>query len=233
MAETALAVMAKKPIVGAAKTRLCPPLQPAEAAAFYEALLKDTIALCTRIKGIDLAVAVSPPEATGYFEEITSAGTILIPIDCPDIGKCLEVTLGSLLDAGYAKAIAINSDGPSLPGEYISSAVELLDTNDLVLGPGEDGGYYLVGLKQIQPELFSEIDWSTPNVLRQTLVKANNLSLSVAQVPVWYDIDTWGDLNRLNNELLHRPEIDLAHTRRFFNQFGDLSLLADVQGVRG
>ena len=228
MAEAALAVMAKKPIVGAAKTRLCPPLEPAEAAAFYEALLKDTIDLCARFEGIDLAVAVSPIEATGYFEEITPPGTIMLPIDCPDIGKCLEITLGSLLGAGYKKALAINSDSPSLPGDYITTSVVLLDINDLVIGPSEDGGYYLVGLKQMHPELFSGIDWSTPRVQFQTHAKANGLSLRVAELPAWYDIDTWEDFIRLKNELLHRLENDLIHTRRYFDQIGDLSYPPDA-----
>jgi hypothetical protein len=219
--------------VGAAKTRLCPPLRPAEAAAFYEALLKDTIELCTNIKSVDLAVAVSPPDATGYFKEITPPGTTLLPIECPDIGKCLEITLESLLGSGYKKALAINSDGPSLPRDYISSAVELLDNHDLVLGPGEDGGYYLVGLKQIRPELFYGIDWSTPRVLRQTLTKANDLSLSYAELPAWYDIDTWTDLKRLKDELLHRLESDLPYTRRFFYQCGDLSYPADAPDGHG
>lgn len=233
MAEVALAIMAKKPVVGATKTRLCPPLHPAEAALLYEALLKDTVELCARIKGLDLAVAVSPHNATDYFKGITPPGTILLPIDCPDIGKCLEMTLGNLLDAGYIKALAINSDGPSLPGEYINSAVELLDNHELVLGPGEDGGYYLIGLKQIHPELFFGIEWSTSRVLHQTISSANNLSLRVALLPAWYDIDTWQDFNRFKNELARLPENELIHSRRFFDRFGDLPFGFDEPGNRG
>lgn len=233
MAETALAIMAKKPVVGAAKTRLCPPLQPAEAALLYEALLKDTVELCAGIKDIDLAVAVSPHNATGFFKEITPPGTILLPIDCPDIGKCLEITLGSLLDAGYKKALAINSDGPSLPGDYIISAVELLDNHELVFGPSEDGGYYLIGLKHIHHELFSGIEWSTSMVLDQSISKANSLSLSIALLPAWYDIDTWQDLNRFKKELARLPENELTHSRQFFDQYGYLPFELDVPGTRG
>ncbi len=233
MAEAALAIMAKKPVVGAAKTRLCPPLQPAEAVLFYEALLKDTIELCARIKGVDLALAVSPHNAAGYFKEITPPGTTLLPIDCPDIGNCLEITLGNLLDAGYKKALAINSDGPSLPGDYIISAVELLNNHELVFGPGEDGGYYLIGLKQIHHELFSGIEWSTSMVLDQSISKANSLSLSIALLPAWYDIDTWQDFNRFKKELARLPENELLHSRRFFDRFGDLPFGVDEPGARG
>jgi len=225
--------MAKKPVVGAAKTRLCPPLQPAEAVLFYEALLKDTIELCARIKDVDLALAVSPHNAAGYFKEITPPGTTLLPIDCPDIGNCLEITLGNLLDAGYKKALAINSDGPSLPGDYIISAVELLNNHELVFGPGEDGGYYLIGLKQIHHELFSGIEWSTSMVLDQSISKANSLSLSIALLPAWYDIDTWQDFNRFKKELARLPENELLHSRRFFDRFGDLPFGVDEPGARG
>ena len=98
---TALVIMAKKPLVGSTKTRLCPPLEPAEAALVYEALLLDTIQLCAGIDGIHLAIAVTPPDAVGYFEKNTPGGTILMPVDCPDIGRCLQQVIGQLLEDGF------------------------------------------------------------------------------------------------------------------------------------
>ncbi len=86
----------------------------------------------------------------------------------------------------------------------------------MVLGPSEDGGYYLIGLKRPCPELFQGIAWSTGRVLAQTVERAEALGLSVALTPPWYDVDTASDLDRLRNELASLPAGALLHTRRFF-----------------
>ena len=204
--------MAKEPRVGSTKTRLCPPLTLEEAAKLYEALLLDTIEMASDLEGIDLAIAVTPPESTPYFEQI-APGTILIPVDCKDIGQCLSKVLDHLLKMGYARAIALNSDGPSLPTEYIQQAVTRLDDHDLVFGPSEDGGYYLVGLKEMPFQIFTGIEWSTSQVLRQTLVKCENLKLKVDLLPSWYDVDTATDIERLREALVTLPDHALRHIR--------------------
>ena len=219
MNDTSLVIMAKKPIVGSTKTRLCPPLLHHQASALYEALLLDTIALGTELKGVDLAIAVTPSDSSNYFQTITPPDALLLPVDCPDIGSCLSQVLEKLINKGYKKAFAINSDGPSLPPDYLHQAVRSLDDRDLVLGPSEDGGYYLVGVKRHLPDVFIGITWSTSLVLSQTLSKASNLGLRVALLPEWYDIDTWEDFMRLEAELEHIPPDRLIYTRRFAERF--------------
>lgn len=218
MNESALIIMAKEPLVGKTKTRLSPPLSPEQAAAFYEALLLDTIKLCAEIKNIDLAVASTPPESIGYFVNATPPGTRILPAACEHIGGCLSLVIGELLDMGYHKVLAINSDGPSLPPNYIDKAIVLLGNCDLVLGPGEDGGYYLIGLKSHRPPLFEGIAWSTSRVLEQTTAKASQLGLTTALLPSWYDIDTGRDIKRLMAELGNLPDDRLINTRRFFKR---------------
>ncbi len=209
-----LAIMAKQPIVGQTKTRLCPPLTPTQAAALYEALLRDTVELVAGLDGIQLAIAVTPPEAMDYFRRISPAGAILLPVAGADIGDCLNQVLSRLLADGAPQALACNSDGPTLPSAYLRQAVVLLDDNDVVLGPSEDGGYYLIGLKRPCPELFQGIAWSTGRVLAQTLERAEALGLSVALTPPWYDVDTASDLDRLRDELDALPAEALLHTRQ-------------------
>ncbi|MEE8389627.1 MAG: DUF2064 domain-containing protein, partial [Anaerolineae bacterium] len=82
-------------------------------------------------------------------------------------------------ELGYngSQAIALNSDGPTLPVAYLRQAIVRLDGADVVLGPSEDGGYYLIGLKQPRPELFVEIEWSSGRVTVQTLDRADALGL--------------------------------------------------------
>ena len=213
-----LIIIAKEPQIGTTKTRLSPPLKLSEAAALFEALLLDTIDLASSINGIDLAVAVTPPESIGYFERKTPEGTLLIPVTCVEIGDCLKQVFEELFQLGYPKVLAFNSDGPSLPKEYIHKAILILDRHDVVFGPSEDGGYYLVGLKKLYPEIFCDIEWSTPQVLEQSIAKAGQENLRVSLIPEWYDVDTEADLKRLLQEIRTYPSNQLSNTRRFFKQ---------------
>jgi rSAM/selenodomain-associated transferase 1 len=214
----ALVIMAKAPAVGRTKTRLCPPLTPARAAQLYEALLRDTIHLAAGVEGVQLAIALTPPEATDLFERWSPPGTLLFPVSGADIGACLDRVLGSLLDAGHTGVMALNSDGPTLPAAHLRQALDQLDQADVVLGPGEDGGYYLVGQRAHHPRLFYDIDWSTARVLPQTLARAESLGLSVALLPPWYDVDTAPDLDRLRAEVETLPPEAVPHTRRFLDE---------------
>jgi glycosyltransferase A (GT-A) superfamily protein (DUF2064 family) len=144
----------------------------------------------------------------------------LLPVAGVDIGDCLSQVLGRLLAAGHPRAIALNSDGPTLPESRLRQAFARLDGTDVVLGPSEDGGYYLIGLKQACPELFRDIEWSSERVTAQTLARAQAMGLSVALLPPWYDVDTSADLDRLQGELATLPATALPHTRRFFARRG-------------
>ncbi|UCC63727.1 MAG: TIGR04282 family arsenosugar biosynthesis glycosyltransferase [Anaerolineae bacterium] len=218
MKDPALVIMAKEPAVGQTKTRLCPPLTLEQAAALYEALLRDTIGLAASVEGVQLAIAVTPPTAIGTFRPWCPPGAILLPIAGVDIGDCLNQVLSHLLASGYAGAMALNSDGPTLPIGHLRQAVARLDEADIVLGPGEDGGYYLIGLKEPHPGLFQEIDWSTARVTAQTLARAERLDLSVTLLPAWYDVDTATDLDRLRAELATLPPDAVPYTRHFMNE---------------
>jgi glycosyltransferase A (GT-A) superfamily protein (DUF2064 family) len=98
----------------------------------------------------------------------------------------------------------------------VRQAVEMLYTADVVLGPSDDGGYYLIGMKRLYPELFKDIAWSTDQVTSQTLARSKKQDLQVALLPSWYDVDTIEDLRRLRAELETLPPNTLLHTRRFF-----------------
>lgn len=216
MGKPILVIMAKEPAVGRTKTRLCPPLTPVEAVALTEALLRDTIGLASGLAGVQMAIAVTPPEAVDAFRRFSSPGTILVPVAGADIGDCLNHVLNRLLAEGHPQAIALNADGPSLPVTYLQQAFARLDGADVVLGPNDDGGYYLIGLAQPHPGLFRDIEWSTKHVTAQTLNQAEALGLSVALLPPWYDVDTADDLDRLRDDLENLPAGALPHTRRFF-----------------
>ena len=103
----------------------------------------------------------------------------------------------TLFAQGYKRVVIVGTDTPSLPLERYQQALTALDSHDLVLGPALDGGYYLIGLKQPQPELFTGIAWSTDRVLAATQEKAARLGLKTALLPLWRDVDTVEDLKAL------------------------------------
>ena len=208
-------VMAKRPVPGKSKTRLCPPLTPREAADLYEALLRDTIDLVSGLRGAEMAVAVSPRSAVGLMRSFVPRGARILAVEGADIGECLHSVTEELFTEGFTRVVAINSDGPTLPAEYLDRAVEMLTNSEVVLGPAEDGGYYLIGLRQRQPGLFQGISWSTALVAAETLALAAALGLTVVQLPQWYDVDTPAELERLRAELATRP-LGIAPCTRAF-----------------
>ena len=208
-------VMAKRPVPGKTKTRLCPPLTPLEAAELYEALLRDTIGLVSSLRGIELAIAITPRTAVGQMGSFAPPGGRMFAVEGADIGECLVGAMGLLFSEGFTRVVAVNSDGPTLPAEYLERAVAMLAHSDVVLGPAEDGGYYLIGMRQTQPGLFTDIAWSSSRVAAQTLERAAALGLTVAQLPSWYDVDTPAELERLRGELVAQP-LGIAPCTRAF-----------------
>jgi hypothetical protein len=187
--------------------------------ALYEALLLDTVALVKSCQGVDLAIAISPPESQAYFQKITPRETLLLPIVGANIGECLAQSFERLLKLGYRTALALNADGPSLPQNYLNQAISLARDFDVVFGPSTDGGYYLVAMKEFHPEIFINVQWSTEQVLAQSLKRAAEAGLRVALTPQWYDVDTGQDLQRLILEARNPLADRLNHTRRFLENF--------------
>jgi rSAM/selenodomain-associated transferase 1 len=212
----AIVIMAKAPRAGAVKTRLCPPLSPADAADLYACFLRDKIAQVQGVTGVTGVIAFTPGESRSEFE-LLAPGFRLIEQLGADLGERLRNCLDGLLGDAYAGAVAIDSDTPTLPTAFLEQAVSLLSGPgaDVVVGPSDDGGYYLIGVRRPAPFLFERMPWSTPAVLPETLRRAEAKGLQVARLPVWFDVDTPADLDRLRAELAggDGPPID---TREFF-----------------
>ena len=203
----ALLIFSKSCDVGKVKTRMRSKLSDEECLSLHTALLKDTIKKTTAIKA----------ERFLYL-----AGSGFLSFD-PEIAVCMQNgnDLGARLhDAfeetlrSFDRVIIIGIDSPTLSPLLIEEAFQELEKNDVVLGPAEDGGYYLIGLKLLTPEIFTEIAWGTSNVLSQT-------RSALGKLPVWllppcFDIDTPEDLSRLRAEI---ESIDFAlHTREWLRK---------------
>jgi len=204
------AVMAKASAPGRAKTRLVPPLNFDEAAAFNTAFLQDiadNLLLAGRQTDINPYVAFGPPGSERFFRRILPPSVELIDAWLPKFGECLLLTIEEIFQRGHGAAVVLNSDSPTLPTSLLVETAEWLASpgERAVLGPSSDGGYYLLGLKGAHRRMFENIAWSTEHVAEQTLARAKEIDLDVHVLPTWYDVDDVGTLQTLHAELF-RPK---------------------------
>lgn len=197
----AVAVMARKPEPGLVKTRLVPPLSPEDASRLYHCFLLDKI---EQVKGINEAshyIAFTPESSRPFFENLIPSAFNLIAQAGEDLGSRLANASETLFDEGYERIAIIDSDSPNLPTKYIMDGLKALESADVVLGPCEDGGYYLIGLSSRLLQIFEGIPWSTSKVTEVTVNRAKELGRTITFLPKWYDVDTFEDLRHLKKEL--------------------------------
>ena len=201
-----MAVMAKVPGAAVVKSRLHPALGVETAARLYECFLRDRIDALSILEGIARVIAFTPVEARDVIAGLAPFEFALLAQRGADLGARLNDLLTALLAAGHAGAIAIDSDSPTLPMSYVTDAARVLATSEaeVVVGPCDDGGYYLIGVRQPHPELFDAMPWSTERVLPLTLERARHHGLRTHVLPSWFDVDTEADLARLQGELAQR-----------------------------
>ncbi len=223
--DNALIIVAKEPVPGTTKTRLCPPFEPEQAASLYRCLMMDTFSLAARVNTADRTVAYAPASSRSVFEELVPDDFRLMPQEGVDLGERLCHALGQHFDMGYRRVVIMNSDGPTLPLAYLKEAFTGLDSADITLGIGHDGGYYLIGMKRLYPALFRGIAWSTERVIPQTLAICRDLGLTVRNLPEWYDVDVEADLVRMAKDLQRNPAA-APHTWEFLREWRRGGVLA-------
>ncbi len=201
-----MAVMGKASAPGRTKTRLVPPLSPADAAELNTAFLQDIIGnllLAGRDMQIAPYVAFGPAGSEPFFHGCLPPNLPLIECSLPRFGDCLHLAIATLLERGHAAACVLNADSPTLPTRLlVQAARDLAQTKyDVVIGPSTDGGYYLLGVKCAHRRLFEEIDWSTSRVFEQTRQRAAELGLGVSVLDPWYDVDDAVGLRSLRADM--------------------------------
>ena len=215
----ALAIMTKAPRAGAVKTRLQPPLTAEEAAQLNVCFLRDITAAIGRTRGESKGVGIfTPVGSEGDYVDVLPSDFVLIPQRGDGFGERLMNGVNDLLRVGFESCCLINSDSPTVTSEAFRQAVVELRGDDerVVLGPSDDGGYYLIGMRKAYRRLFEDIAWSTEWVFTQTLERARELKLSVHVLPKFYDIDDAKALRRLCSELLDEKSDDVAPATRDF-----------------
>lgn len=185
-----LLIFIRNPLLGSVKTRLARTLGDAEALRIYQILLEKT-----RIAALDCAV-----ERCLLYSDFVAENDAWMPesfqkmIQQPgDLGERMEAAFQKAFEAGSHKVAIIGSDCPELSGAILQQAFELLDTADFVLGPVPDGGYYLLGMKAMEPSVFHQIEWSTETVREKTLERIAASGKTCALLPMLMDVDTEED----------------------------------------
>jgi rSAM/selenodomain-associated transferase 1 len=208
--KTAIGVMTRAPSAPG-KTRLAPHLSPERLTALRRAMFLDTLRTVRGVPAADVVVFVTPDSAAGEVEGA-------IPQGEGDLGHRMRSAFVHLLEArGYAAAVLVGSDVPLMRVEAIEAAGGLLASSPgIVLGPADDGGYYLIGATKVHPPLFAGIAWGSDSVLTDTLRAAERDSIEARLVASAYDVDTIEDLRRVERDLATLPATVAPALRDWF-----------------
>lgn len=197
----ALAILAKAPVPGRVKTRLCPPLTIEEAVRVAWICLEETVRRVPPRADIARSVLFLDGPLSSEIRSLASEQGLTILPQCEgDLGARLTGAFRALRDRGAERVVAIGADTPHLDPGLLVQSFEALEAHDLVIGPAEDGGYYLIGARGPADELFESIAWGTRTVLDATLARARALGRTVGTLRLGYDIDDAAALRRAARE---------------------------------
>jgi len=198
--DAVLAILAKAPLPGLVKTRMCPPLRPEQAAELYAAMLLDILAQHDVEPDVDVTLWYAPDDALDWFRAHVPPRFALRAQQGPDLARRMTALVRAHAEQGYTRMVLRGTDSPTLPPSRIGEAFEALHRCDVVLCPDTDGGYNLIGVRKPSDALF-ELEMSTASVLDATLRKARELGLRVELLEPHHDVDTAADLPLLAREL--------------------------------
>jgi rSAM/selenodomain-associated transferase 1 len=197
-------VFARAAVPGKVKTRMIPQLGPERACALHLACLGDVVEMLDRAlpaaeKWLFWSEAPGPDISIGDLELPPSFGMALQ--SGLDLGERMGRALERALASGAQRVLLIGSDSPALPPEFLRQASDALKTADLVLGPSEDGGFYLIGARSFDRAIFEQVEWGGAEVFARTEANIRRCGLTLHTLPRWYDLDEWRDVERMINAM--------------------------------
>jgi len=206
----ALLVFAKTPKPGKVKTRLLAAVSPEAAAALHAACIEDTLRLALKLRGCDVFVFAAG--GTRYFRKLvkkrgSDARVTVLPQRGADLGARMEGAFRKCFAMGYREVVVIGTDTPWMGSARVRQAFAELRATDVVIGPAEDGGYYLLGTRKIVADIFRGIPWGTERVIELTLKKIVALRLRSRLLRRDFDLDRPEDLERAARMLKRKPQL--------------------------
>lgn len=202
MSDIAVLIFAKYPQPGAVKTRMVPPLTFEQAATLHRLSLRTVCEIVMDTARLDATLVVTPDDTVASFGGVVGRSDVACwPQGDGDLGSRLRRAVRRVFDDGGRGVVLLGADSPTLPVSYLQDAISTLDGHDVVMGPCDDGGYYLLGLRGPHTALFERIDWGGSLVASQTRDRAGAAELDLAELPTWYDLDRFDSLARAADDL--------------------------------
>jgi uncharacterized protein len=191
----AVLVFVREPVAGRVKTRLAAEVGPVAALRVYRALAEQAVA-AARDSGAEVRVHCTPPDedARRRVAAWLGGGVAYLPQAPGGLGERMRAAFAEAFAAGHARVVVIGSDLPEMSPAVLAEAFAALETHPAVVGPALDGGYYLLGMREMVDGVFDGIDWSTPAVLAQTLARFRAAGVEPARLAVRRDVDRAADL---------------------------------------
>ena len=199
MMKKAIIIFVRNPELGKVKTRLAATLGHVKALSIYNELLLHTKEITQSLES-DKFVFYN--DAIEHDDLWNGQGFIKKLQSNKDLGDKMKQAFQQLFNEGYKKVLIIGSDCFELTSEFINDAFDLLDEKDMVIGPANDGGYYLLGMKKMQSFVFDNKDWSTETVYKETVKDILTHQLSYAALPILIDVDTENDWLKSKNKIV-------------------------------
>lgn len=194
MSRPALFVFAKAPVAGTVKTRLQPTYTVAQAAEIAAVLIRETVALAVAHWDGPVYVSTTPDTTHPLFAELASRYAVVLRAQQgSDLGARMHEAIAYGI-AQHGAAAVLGCDVPQCSGTTLRDACERLARGGALLGPSADGGYYLIGLAQARPELFTDVTWGGADVRTITVARAHAVGIEFEMLPLLRDIDTPADL---------------------------------------
>ncbi|MBU1318426.1 MAG: TIGR04282 family arsenosugar biosynthesis glycosyltransferase [candidate division Zixibacteria bacterium] len=198
MLSSSVGLMTKYPLLGKVKARLAAHIGDEKSLEVFTMLLQGAVNVTCSLDSSEFLRAAFIG-AGGLIENFSGqypGFDRYFRQDGEDLGERMATALSTLIEQeGARKAMLIGSDAPELTADIIKDANNLLGSHDLVLGPCVNGGYYLIGMRKVVPDLFFNIDWRSNDVLNATMETAGKKKLNVGLLPELRDLDTIDDLN--------------------------------------
>ncbi len=190
-------VLMKYPEKGKVKSRLAKSIGEEAAMNLYRAFIQDTLKT-VRSLDIPFYIAVYPPESEELFEQWLGPSHRFFRQKGINLGERLRNGFSTMFEKGYHQVIALASDCPDLPIELLQKAVYTLQSQEIVIGPAPDGGYYLIGFSKdcFHPVVFDKISWGSDTVFQETLKRIESVTSKIHILREWPDIDTKSHLRQ-------------------------------------
>jgi len=218
--EEAVVLMAKAPVAGRVKTRLCPPLDPGESAALYACMLGDTAGEVSALPRVRRYLFLDPPESADFPWGEPFSGFERSPQRGEDLGDRMRDAAAIAFRRGARRVVIVGGDCPALSAGTVRRAFRELSTGaSVVFGPSVDGGFYLVGLSSPEDRLFRGFRWSTAEVLRNAAARCRILSAPFSFLHPGRDVDTGEDLLALGEWVRTHARPACPRTRAWITAF--------------